>query len=152
MDTRCQVSVRQAIKWSCFSLIRCVRVRVCQCRWRYGRRRGKRDVESWGKTNQNHGYRRKLISNQTKDSECQKFVEDANKITDLLQEFDRTGIKDIDTFSSLATSIVNATDETGAFHNGDCNDAQQQALVKVHGICSLFSLCTFSMREFCSHR
>ena len=93
-----------------------------------------------GKTNQNHGYRKKLVSNQTNDFGCQKFVEDANKITDLLQEFDRTGIKDIGTFSSLATSIVNATDETGAFNDGDCNDAQQQALVKVHGICSLFNL------------
>ena len=126
MDTRCQVSVRKAIKWSCFSLIRCVRVRVCQSRWRYGRRRGKRDVESWGKTNQNHGYRKKLVSNQTNDF--------ANQITDLLQEFNRNGIKDIETFASLATSIINATDDTGAFHNGDCNDDQQQALVKVHGI------------------
>ena len=76
-----------------------------------------------------------MISNETTDFECQKFVEDANKITDLLQEFNRSGIRDIDTFASLATSIINATDETGAFYNGDCNDAQQQALVIVHGIC-----------------
>ena len=141
------------INWmNCYALIRCVRVRLWQCRRRYGRRRGKRAIESWGKTNQKHGYRRILDSNQTKNFECQKFVEDANKITDLLQEFNRSGIRDIDSFASLATLITNATDETGAFNNGDCNDAEQQALVEVHGICFLFSLCTFFMRKFSSHR
>ena len=141
------------INWlNCYALIRCVRVRLWQCRRRYGRSRGKRDVESWGKTNQKYGYKRNLNSNKTKDFECQKFVEDANKITDLLQEFNRSGIRDIDTFASLATSITNATDETGASNNGDCNEAQQQALVKVHGIYSVFSLHTFFMRNSSSHK
>ena len=136
-----------------------MRVRLCQCRWKYGRRRWKsgrrrwkRDIESWGKTSQKHGYRRSLNSNQTKDFECQKFVEDANKITDLLQEFNRTGIRDTGTFASLATSVIDATDEQGAFKNGDCNEAQQQALVKVHGIYSVLSLCTFLMRKFSSYK
>lgn len=163
------------IDLDCYTLTRSTRVRLCQSRWRYGRRRRnrrgwgifgrrrRRDVESWGKTNQRHGYRNStftvihrngthqrkhtqkiysLNSNQTKDFECQKFVEDANKITDLLQEFNRTESHTHtvnDTFASLATSIINATDEKGAFKNGGCNEAQRQALVKVHGIYSFLS-------------
>ena len=84
--------------------------------------------------NNDKGYRSKSNPSNSENSECEKFVDDAEKITDLLEKFNNKGIDNIETFSSLSTSIVNATDEKGNFYNGDCNKAQERSLVKVNGI------------------
>ena len=65
-------------------------------------------------------------------SECKSFIEASEKFADLLHDFNQNGIKDTTEFSTLATTIISATDEKGKLLKGDCDEAQTKSLVKVN--------------------
>ena len=156
------------------TLIETSRVRICHVRWRYGSRRRrnrrrrrrrkwfgfgrrKRHVKSRAKVGTYQGYR---TSNQNNfdNSECKQFIENSEKLTELVDKINRNGIQDVATFSSLTTSIIGATDAKGKFKNGGCNEAQREALVEAHGTISYTSIhdCNFGyilyFTEFIYHK